>query len=343
MTPPQPHDAEQARTEQAAGTEEPPATDEPPATEEPAPADGPSLAEVMAEIDEEVRRRRREIPARLERELDAMFLEYSPMGSRYGDLGAALRMLDAAVFIDPVVPVASERPAGAVVKKGLRAASLWYMGYVTHQVSKFATAVSRTLHLVDNQLQEIHRALPPPLPAPVVAPGDATSWWVAPALDALVGAGGRVLHAACGDGWLVRALRERGADAYGVDPRGEILDTAAFEGADLREDPVLDHLRSVARGALGGLCLSGVVEGLAPAARAELLSLLGSRLSAGPAVLVVHSMSLSAWLADDAPVEADLALGRPLRPSTWRHLLTGWSVEVYDAPSGADYLLVARR
>lgn len=302
-----------------------------------------ALAQVMAEIDDEVRRRRREIPARLERELDAMFLEYSPMGSRHGDLGAALRMVDASVFIDPVVPVASERPAGAAVKKGLRAVSLWYVGYITHQVSKFATAVSRTLHLVDNQLQEIRRALPPAAPAPVVAPGDASSWWAPAALDALGGAGGRVLHAACGDGWLVRSLREQGADSYGVDPRGDVLDAAAFEGADLREDAVLDHLRSVARGGLAGLCLSGVVEGLAPAERADLLSLIGSRLAEDSAVLVVHSLSLAAWMADDAPVEADLALGRPLRPSTWRHLLADWSVEVHDAPSGADYLVVARR
>lgn len=308
------------------------------------PASGePPLSEVMAEIDEEVRRRRREIPARVERELDAMFLEYSPMGSRHGDLGAALRMLDASVFIDPVVPIASERPAGAVVKRGIRGASLWYVGYVTHQVSKFATAVSRTLHLVDNQLQELHRALPPPSPAPVVASGDASSWWAGAALEALAGARGRVLHAACGDGWLVRALRERGADAYGVDPRGNVLEAAAFEGTDLREDDVIEHLRSVARGALAGLCLSGVVEGLAPPERAELCSLLASRLSQGPAVLVVHSMSLAAWLADDAPVEADLSIGRPLRPATWRHLLTGWTVELFDAPSRADYVVVARR
>ncbi|MGH8979590.1 MAG: class I SAM-dependent methyltransferase [Acidimicrobiales bacterium] len=301
------------------------------------------LSQVLAEIDDEVRRRRREIPARLERELDAMFLEYSPMGSRFGDLGAALRMLDAAVFIDPVVPVDSERPAGALVKKGLRSVSLWYVGYVTHQVSKFATAVSRTLHLVDNQLQEIRRALPPSMPAPVVAAGDASSWWTTTALDALGGVSGRVLHAACGDGWMVRALAERGADAYGVDPRADLLDAAASEGADLREDALLDHLRSVGRGALGGLCLSGVVEGMAPAERAELVSLVGSRLDEDAAVLVVHSLTLSAWLADDAPVEADLAPGRPLRPATWGHLLSGWSVAIHDAPSGSDYLLVATR
>jgi len=53
-------------------------------------------------------------------------------------------MVDAATFVDPVVPVDSERAAGAVVKKGMRTLLLWYIGWVTHQISQFASAVSRT-------------------------------------------------------------------------------------------------------------------------------------------------------------------------------------------------------
>ena len=110
----------------------------------------------MAEIAEEVRVRRAsgDLPPKLERELDELFLAHSPVAGRGGDLGDALRMVDAATFIDPVVPVESERAAGAAVKKGMRSLLLWYVGWLTHQMSQSASAVSRALHIVDDRLQE---------------------------------------------------------------------------------------------------------------------------------------------------------------------------------------------
>src|SRR5580658_6663041 len=100
------------------------------------------VAQVMAEIAEEVRVRRAsgDLPPKLERELDELFLAHSPVAGRGGDLAAALRMIDAATFIDPVVPVESNRAAGAYVKKGMRSALLWYVGWVTPQMSQFAAA-----------------------------------------------------------------------------------------------------------------------------------------------------------------------------------------------------------
>ena len=117
------------------------------------------VEQVMAEIAEEVRLRRAsgDLPPKLERELDELFLAHSPMAVRGGDLGEAIRMVDAATFIDPVVPVESERAAGAVVKKGMRTMLLWYVGWVTHQMSQSASAVSRALHIVDDRLKELER------------------------------------------------------------------------------------------------------------------------------------------------------------------------------------------
>ncbi|HEY1651598.1 MAG TPA: hypothetical protein VGG09_06915, partial [Acidimicrobiales bacterium] len=67
---------------------------------------GAYVQQVMAEIAEEVRLRRAsgDLPPKLERELDELFLAHSPIGVRGGDLGEALRMVDAATFFDPVVP-----------------------------------------------------------------------------------------------------------------------------------------------------------------------------------------------------------------------------------------------
>src|SRR5580692_5287603 len=65
------------------------------------------VAQVMSEIEDEVRLRRAsgDLPPKLERELDELFLAHSPVAGRGGDLTDALRMVDAATFVDPVVPV----------------------------------------------------------------------------------------------------------------------------------------------------------------------------------------------------------------------------------------------
>ncbi|MHB8219935.1 MAG: methyltransferase domain-containing protein [Acidimicrobiales bacterium] len=307
------------------------------------------LAGVMSEIDREVRRRREsgDLPARIERQLDELFLEHSPVAGRGGALEDALALVDTSAFIDPVVPVASNRSGGAVLKKGLRSLNLWYIGFVTHQVSQFAAATSRALHLVDDRLGELARELDGQRvpPAPVVdAPGDGdpAAWWVAGARDALGTVPGRVLHAAAGDGWLVRALVAGGVDAYGVDPRVGRIDAGERDGLDLREEGVMDHLRAVEPSGLAGIVLSGVVDGTAHGERRQLLELVGERL-APDGVLVIHSWAPSAWASDSAPPEADLSPGRPLRPSTWAHLLEpiGYRVGVEEGPSGADYVVTA--
>ena len=83
---------------------------------------------------------------------------------------------------------------------------------------------------------------------------------------------GRVLHAACGDGWLVRRIVAAGGDAYGVDPRSGVVDAAELGTLDLRDENVADHLRAVAAAGLGGVVLSGLVDGMAGGERAQLLA-----------------------------------------------------------------------
>ena len=94
--------------------------------------------------------------------------------------------------------------------------------------------------------------------------------------------------------------------------------------------------------ALDGVVLSGVVDAMATPERDALVALVADRL-APDGVLVVHSLSPSGWAAEDAPPEADLVAGHPLRPGTWAHVLRGWTVEVIGGPTAADYLVVATR
>ncbi len=309
------------------------------------------VTQVMAEIAEEVRLRRisGDLPPKLERELDELFLAHSPVAGRGGDLGDALRMVDAATFIDPVVPVESERAAGAVVKKGMRSLLLWYVGWLTHQMSQSASAVSRALHIVDDRLQALeHQVDGQRVPAadvvefPALQHGDA--WWVEPATAAVAKAPGRVLHAACGDGWFVRRVVEAGGDAYGVDPRAHVIAEAELGPLDLRSEGVAAHLRAVAAAGLGAIVLSSTVEGMAAAERGQLLDVIGTGLAPG-GTLVVHSVTRQAWEAADAPPETDLAAGRPLRPEAWCSLLgrSGYDAVAHSGPGGADFLVIALR
>jgi SAM-dependent methyltransferase len=314
------------------------------------------VARVMAEIEDEVQARRAagDLPPRLERELDELFLAHAPVAGRGGDLSESLRMVDAATFVDPVVPVESNRAAGSVVKKGMRSLLLWYMGWVTHQISQFAAAVSRSLHIVEGRLHELERRVegqhvPRASVVEVSVAHDPGAWWVASAAGALGRTPGRVLHAACGDGWLVDHLVAGGLDAYGVDPRAAVveraMDAALDRGVvapDLRAEDLADHLRATGAATLQGVVLSGLVDGMGAAEREPLLALLGDRLAPG-GVLIVHSLSRAAWDGPDAPVEADLAPGRPLRPQTWVQLLggDGYEATVTPGPDGDDYLVVA--
>jgi SAM-dependent methyltransferase len=309
------------------------------------------IAEVMAEIEEEVRVRRTsgDLPPKLERELDELFLAHSPVAGRGGDLTEALRMVDAATFVDPVVPVDSQRAAGAVVKKGMRTLLLWYVGWITHQISQFASAVSRTLHIVEGRLKELERTVEVqrvPSAGVVELPAlhGTGAWWVPAAIEAVRPVRGRILHAASGDGWLVQKIIAAGGDAYGVDPRANLVEQGLRTVSDLRGEDLADHLRSVAPAGLGAIVLSGVVDGMASGERTQLLELIARTLAPG-GVLVVHSLSRSSWDGEDAPYEADLAPGRPLRMDTWRQLLThsGYDATVASGPGAADYLVTAVR
>jgi hypothetical protein len=299
------------------------------------------LAKVMAEIDEEVVRRRAsgDLPQRIEHELDELFLRFSPMGGRNGSLEEALGVVESTSFVDPVVPVRSSKAGGAVVKRTIRKAS---------QINQFASATSRTLRALDDRmgaLQSDFDAQRTP-PAPVIetwwAHG-ADAWWVPRALDILRGSTGRVMHAAAADGWLVRRLLAEGLDAYGVEPRIGRIDRSEVEGLDLREEPLIDHLRAVAPDALGGLVLAGVVDGMTAAERDATVRL-AARAVADGGHAVVHTLSPAGWASDDAPVEADLASGAPLRSRAWVAVFeaAGFRAEVIEGPTALDYLVIAR-
>jgi hypothetical protein len=288
------------------------------------------LAEVMAEIDSEVRRRRAsgDLPAGLERQLDELFLEFSPVGLQgKARLRENLALVDGAAYVDISVPVASQKKVGVYIKRLIRKSMGWYIGFIVTQLVKFAWSVSRMFHIVVDHIEDLESTIDairiPELPssaAPADDPGAA--WWAPEAVTALSSTRGRVLHGECGNGSLVERLVEAGVDAYGVDPAELIIEPAVDRGLDVRSESVLDHLEVVAEEALEGMVLSGSIQWLHPNQRDRLIALASTRLAIG-GVLVVQSSTPEAWQRTTSHVVADLSPGHPLHPETWTHVLAG--------------------
>ena len=301
------------------------------------------LAGVMAEIDTEVRRRRAsgDLPAGLERELDELFLEFSPVGLQgKARLRENLALVDAAAYVDISVPVESQKKVGVYVKRLIRKSMGWYIGFIVHQIVKSAWAVSRMLHLVVDHIEDLETSIDdiriPELPATAVPQEDAgTAWWAPDTVAALAGTTGRVLHAECGNGSLVQQLVDAGVDAYGVDPAEPVIESAVERGLDVRAESALGHLEVVADGALSGLVLSGSVQWLHPNERDRLVRLAASRLDVD-GILVLHSATPETWAAGTSHVLADLAPGRPLHAETWSHLLVGQGFRPTGLTSGGE-------
>ena len=299
------------------------------------------LDEVMAEIDAEVRRRRAsgDLPAGLERELDELFLEFSPVGLQgRARLRETLALVDGAAYIDIAVPTASNKAVGSYVKRLIRKGLGWYMNFVVTQIVKSAWSVSRMFHVLVDHVEDLEAAVEahrsPDLPAdvvPGVLPGEA--WWAAATADALRGTTDRVVVADCGDGALVEALIAAGIDTYGVDPSDLVLEPALSRGVDVRAEGIVDHLGVVAGEALGGIVLTGSVQWLRPNEREHLLELVTTRLTVG-GTLVLHSTTPEGWASSVTQVVRDLAPGRPLHAETWVHLLASRGFDVADTVRG---------
>jgi Methionine biosynthesis protein MetW len=305
---------------------------------------------VKREIDEEVRRQRDEGTFDLakEQELERAFLLFAPRQGHGGAITSTLRGVDAAVFIDPVAPIASRQPAGRLVKQTLRKTSFWYFNWIAEQVTRALSTVAVALHLIEDELEDLNQRLDLVTieATPIVerAGGASSSWWAEDALAAFHGRRGRVLVAACGDGWLVRALEEAGCDAYGIDARPGKIQRGQLHGLDLRTDDLLEHLSHVAERRLQGIVLTGTTEGIYVTQRSLLLDRIDAVL-ANDGIVVVHALHPDSLRGDAMPVALDFVGATPMRPQTWVDVFEGRGYEASAtvADDGGDFLVVARR
>ena len=310
------------------------------------------LTQVMGEIDHEVARRRSsgELPTLLESELDQLFLQFAPMGAT-GSLWLAesAALVSKHALVNKQVPVASRKPGGALIKRVLQAAMGWYVRFLMAQVEDFAVAVSRSMHLMVNDLEDIHTTMsglePATLPVLTSSPGG-PEWWHPMVVEQLAAVSGRVLHGDCGHSGLVGSLTQAGVDAYGIDPDEEVTRMASTVGLDVRAGTILAHLQVVGDGALGGLVMEGTVQWLVPRDAERLVALAATRVAIG-GVVAIFSATPESWSRAADPVLFDLAPGRPLHPETWVYLLThkGFDrAEMHLGPGqSGEYVVVAHR
>jgi len=284
------------------------------------------LQQVLREIDEEVKARRAsgDFPPGLERDLDLTFARFAPAAVSGDDLPGLIEAADRTSFVDPDPPTGSRLPPVAVLKKTERKLLGWYFRYLSQQVTAFGGSVVQVLRQVAKRLDAVERATPGVDADAVAAARDASQPVDAGDLadviaTALGGVTGRTLVTEAGDGSLVRRLADAGTDAYGVEPRLQLAESAALTGLEVRDDESLDHLRAVADDALAGLVLLGCTDRLAQPAKIALVAE-AARALAGDGTIVVVATDPSAWGSGN-PVEADLAPGRPFHAATWVHLL----------------------
>ena len=268
-----------------------------------------------------------------------------------GDLGDALRMVDAATFIDPVVPVESERAGRCRREEG-------------HALA--APVVRRLGHAPDEPVGlrgepgPAHRRRPAagaraPGRGPA-GPGRRRGRVPRPAAGRrLVGRAGRgrawprrpaasSTPPAATAGWSAASWRPAATPTAST-PAPALVDAAELGTLDLRGEAVVEHLRAVAAAGLGGVVLSGMVDGMArrrarPAARRD-------RDAAGPGRDARRPLGDPAGLGG-APTPRPRPTSRRAGRCGPRRGAACWSRAATrpiarSGPGGADYLVTAVR
>jgi hypothetical protein len=317
---------------------------------EPDGSDVVDLRVVVAEVYDDVERRRAAgtIPPGLVEELDAAFARLAPPGAVGGDLGLQLARAERAAFVDVDVPVASALPGASFAKRAIRKAVRWYLRYLAEQVTALGGAVVRALRVLDDRLAAVEqgRAPVPPRVASELALVErpaATDAVVAAVTGAVAGVGAPAVVAECGRGELVRALVAAGVAASGVEPRRALVGDALRGGLDVVVAAADAHLGAQVPATLGAVVLVGVVDREPVGAQLALADHAVAALAPdGRLVVVVTDRAV--WASPARAVEADLAPGHPLQPSTWQAVLGHLGlVDVATTSCGDAAVVVARR
>ena len=310
----------------------------------------PDARALMAEIEADVRAKRRsgEIPESLERELEGAFAAVAPPGATGAGFDTVVDQAARHAIVDYDVPVVGSRPL-RMLKQAVKTLTAWYLIFVGRQLVAFAGTTLRALRILGGRVDALERRSPATDArvqlARAPAELDDVSAWATVCTAELKTASARVVHAECGNGALLDALVGAGIDAYGVDPRLDAARVSDAHRLEARTEEALEHLQSIPAGELGGIVLSGCVDTLVLGDKIELVDQATRCLAEGGALIVI-GRDPKATTNEADEIALDLAPGRPLHAATWAHLVTraGCADVVTHADSGArGFAVVARR
>jgi O-antigen chain-terminating methyltransferase len=129
-----------------------------------------------------------------------------------------------------------------------------------------------------------------------------------------------VVDIGCGRGELLRALRERGVTARGVDANAGMVELCRADGLDVEHGDALSFLQRQRDASLGGVAAIQVVEHLEPAYLVRMLEATYHKLRPG-APLLLETINPACWLAFFETYIRDPTHVRPLHPDTLRFLV----------------------
>lgn len=300
------------------------------------------LARVNEEIEEEVRRKRAsgELTAEFERELDAVFAKFAPTGALDGNFDQLLVRAEQQAFVDLLAPNESAKPVVPQVKRVIQKSIRWYLRYMADQLTGFGHTVTRLLRLMDDRVKLLENGTVSRDLRAGVRYTNVWSHWEKPILQAVKGQEGRILHADCGNGDLVRKL---GANAYGITTKEEFVRAAAQseEALDLRSEHLSPHLAKVKTDALGAVVITDL-EHLRVGAQTAFTQRIFDALRPGGKLAMVTA-SPEAFQRRNA-TEVDLASGHPLRDETWQYVLEsqGYTDVAIQQQAGTPLLQVPK-
>ncbi len=316
-------------------------------------SDASYFKEVVTEIEAEAQRRASsgEYPRALLRSLDEEFRRWIPDASLENGVEDTIRGIETAAYVDPAVPVDSKTPVGRCIKWVVRRLTYFYHRHVTQQITALGIHVTRPLRLLDASLKSVNRrlaALEDRLDVGTVARSEliagiadisSTEQFGDALCEHLESVSGRVLVGDVLDVQLLRSLRNRGVDVYGV----ASTDTQVQEMVDVRQEDLFDHLGDLKNESLAGFVLCGIPDrgSINEQLRVLRLLLLRSKPGAAIAVIVINP---NTWATQLGPVATDLLHGRPMHAETWSYLLAregALEITITESSDSSCFLIAA--
>lgn len=130
---------------------------------------------------------------------------------------------------------------------------------------------------------------------------------------------GPVVDLGCGRGEFVGLLLEHGIEAYGVEADLEMHQVAAAQGFRVERQDLVEHVRELPTGSLGGVFMAHVIEHLPKPQVLEVVAQLGRVVRPG-GTIVIETLNPACWFAF-APFCMDLTHQWPIHPLTLQYLL----------------------